>query len=160
MMIRDSSFKNICFHKARFEICKQKIDATWIFWVLKVGSTFKGESANVSKNWLRIGLLVVMLKSPIRINFSNLLESLLIIIFNVFTKVEWFVYLCNKNFTFAYCYLYSQNFNVCKILKFFGPAWQLISNIKSNSTLKFVSISSYKFVTRQQFDCLARTHLA
>ena len=28
MMIRDSSFKNICFHKTMLDISKQKIDTT------------------------------------------------------------------------------------------------------------------------------------
>ena len=26
MMVRDTSFKNVCIHKTRFEICKPKID--------------------------------------------------------------------------------------------------------------------------------------
>ena len=48
----------------------------------QVGSIVKDESANVSKN-LRIGLLVVKLQSPIRINFSYIFDSFLIIVFIV-----------------------------------------------------------------------------
>ena len=51
------------------------------------GATFKGESANVSKNRLRIGLLVAILKSPIRINFSWLFEGLRIMVSRL--KVKW-----------------------------------------------------------------------
>ena len=65
-----------------------------------------------------------------------------------FTKVRWFVYPCNKDFIFAYCYFFSQNLNVWRILNFYGPAWQLIIDIKSNSTPKFVFVFSYKFITR------------
>ena len=52
----------------------------------QVGSIFKGEGANVSEKWVRIGLLVVKLKSPIRINFSYLFDSLLIIISRLVVK--------------------------------------------------------------------------
>ena len=52
----------------------------------QVGSIFKGESANVSKNRLRTGLLVVMLKSPIRINFSYLFDSWLIMVSRLVVK--------------------------------------------------------------------------
>ena len=29
--VEDTSFKNICSHETRFEICEPKIDATWDF---------------------------------------------------------------------------------------------------------------------------------
>ena len=65
MMVRDTSFKNVCFHNTRsmrlgfFEFLKQ------------VELTFTGESTNVSKNWLEIELLVVILKFSIRINTAQ-----------------------------------------------------------------------------------------
>ena len=50
MIVTDSSFKNICFHKTKFEVCKQKINTTWIFEFLKqIGLIFKGESAGLSQ---------------------------------------------------------------------------------------------------------------
>ena len=65
MMVRDTSFKNVCFHNTRsmrlgfFEFLKQ------------VELTFTGERTNVSKNWLEIELLVVILKFSIRINTAQ-----------------------------------------------------------------------------------------
>ena len=76
-------FKKRCFHNTKFEICKQKV----LPFFKQVGSIFKSESANVSKNWLRIGLLVLILKYNIKINFSYLFDSLLIMVSGLQAKL-------------------------------------------------------------------------
>lgn len=71
MMVGDSSSKNVCSPEIRFEAFQQKIDATCFFEFLKqVASIFKGENAKRFKYLLRFGLLVVILKSHKRIDFS------------------------------------------------------------------------------------------
>ena len=72
--------KTFVFIKLGVKFVSKRLIQLGFFEFLKhVGSTFKDKSANVSKHWLRIGLLVVILKSPVRINFSYLFDSLRII---------------------------------------------------------------------------------
>ena len=81
-------FKKRCFHKTKLEICKQNVLQIEFFPFFKqVGSIFKSESANLSKKWLRIGLLVLILKYNIRINFSYLFDSLLIMVSGLQAKL-------------------------------------------------------------------------
>ena len=59
-----------------------KLKTSWV--------DFKGKSAVVSKNGLRIGLLVVILKPPIRIEFSYLFDSLFIMVSRLIVKLGEF----------------------------------------------------------------------
>ena len=80
MMIKDTSFKNICFVKQILKsVSTRSIQLVFLEFLKQVGSIFESESANVSENCIRIGLLVVILKSPITIDFSYLFDSLRII---------------------------------------------------------------------------------
>ena len=160
--------------------------------------TFKDESANESKNRLRIGLLVhcsksvkirsyfcpyfsvfglntfsmntgkygaeitpcldtfhavvVMLKSTIRINFSYLFDSLLIIVSGL--VVKWVslrlggLYIPATRILFLRIVISIVRISMSEGFSILYLSWQLISNIKINSNPKFVSISSYKLITR------------
>ena len=145
--------KMFVFIKLDFKfISKRSMQLVCFRFLKQVGSIFKGESANVSKTWLRIGLVIVILKYPIKINCSYLFDSLLIKVSRLVVKSVslrfggFYSYI--ENSVLAYCYFYSQNLNVRRIFNFYGPAWQLVINLKSNSTYKFVSICFYKFITR------------
>ena len=107
----------------------------------QVGSIFKDESANLSSNWLRIGLLVVILKSPIRINCSYLFDSLLIIVLRLVAK--------SVSLRFSGLYIPATRIKSLhwRAFNFYGPTRQLIINIKRNSTPKFISLFSYEFIT-------------
>ena len=78
-MIKDTSCKNICFHKQGLKYISKRPMQLWsLEFLKKVGWIFKGKSTKASKYWPRFGLLGLILKSPIRINFSHLLDSLLL----------------------------------------------------------------------------------
>ena len=80
--------KNVCFNETRFEIFQQKSLTTYNIWILKkVGSVFKSESLTVSKLWLRFGFPIVILKYSIWINFSHLLDSLVVIVSRLVVKL-------------------------------------------------------------------------
>ena len=183
--------KTFVFIKTRFDICEQKIDKTWICWILKI-------NWNESKNRLRIGLLVhcvktvqirsyfcpyfsvfglytfsmstgkygpkitpcldtfhavvVMLKSTIRINFSYLFDNLLIIVSGL--VVKWVslrlggLYIPATRILFLRIVISIVRISMSEGFSILYLSWQLISNIKINSSPKFVSISSYKLIIR------------
>ena len=111
----------------------------------QVGSVFKGESVNASENWLRTGLLVVTLKSPIRIIFSYFFYSLLI-------KVSKLVV---KSISLRFGDLYIPKTKLllfrivnCRVRRISISEGILIINIKRNSRSNFLSLYSYNFITR------------
>ena len=61
-------------------VSKTSMQLEFFEFLKQIGLTFIGESAHVSKNWLRIELLVIILKFSTKTNFSNLFDSLLIIV--------------------------------------------------------------------------------
>ena len=130
-------------------VSKRSMQLEFFEFLKQVWLTFIGESANVSKNWLRIELLVIILKLPTKTNFSNLFDSLLIIVSRLQqdcdTLATRFLFLRNY-------YLYSQNVNGWRVFDFYDPIWRLIINTKSNSFPKSLlwkdSSSSFSFIRK------------
>ena len=62
-MVKDTSFKNVSFHKLGLKFVSKRSIQLGLFEFLKVGSVFEAENAKVSENRTILGLLVVRLKS-------------------------------------------------------------------------------------------------
>ena len=67
-------------------VSKRSIKLEYFEFLKQFGSKFKGESVDVSKNWLRTGLLVVALKSSLRITFSYLFVSLHVMVLRLVVR--------------------------------------------------------------------------
>ena len=80
LMLREISFKKVCFHgTVSITLTQLGLFGFWkTSWI---------KSTKLSKDWPKIEFLLVILKSTIRINFSYLFDSLLIIVSGLVVKL-------------------------------------------------------------------------